>query len=114
MCRSIRESQHAKAWGLAMARHFFLVSYDISDDKRRTRVYKALLGFGDHVQYSVFCCQLNKRERVQMEVALKEHIHHETDQILVLEAGVVEGQNPKPLMDYIGRTWSPAPRVQVV
>ena len=97
-----------------MARRFFLVSYDISDDKRRDRVYKSLLGFGDRVQYSVFCCQLNPRERVQMESALKERIHHEDDQVLVLEAGPVDGQNPQPLVDYIGRTWSPSPRVQVV
>ena len=29
-----------------------IVTYDISDDDRRTRVFKALRGFGDHIQYT--------------------------------------------------------------
>jgi CRISPR-associated protein Cas2 len=48
-------------------RRVFLVSYDIPDDKRRNRVFKLLTGWGDHVQYSVFCCQLNPRECHQLE-----------------------------------------------
>jgi CRISPR-associated protein Cas2 len=35
---------------------FYLVSYDIEDDKRRNRVAKTLLDFGSRVQYSVFEC----------------------------------------------------------
>ena len=38
---------------------FFLVSYDIPDDKRRTKLAKALKDFGDRVQYSVFECLLH-------------------------------------------------------
>ncbi|MGI6496948.1 MAG: CRISPR-associated endonuclease Cas2 [Kiritimatiellia bacterium] len=40
-------------------RRFYLVSYDIPDDKRRARVFKLMRGWGERVQYSVFCCQLN-------------------------------------------------------
>ena len=39
---------------------FYLVSYDIPDDKRRTRIAKTLNDFGDRVQYSVFECNLNQ------------------------------------------------------
>jgi CRISPR-associated protein Cas2 len=35
---------------------FYVVSYDIPDDKRRNAVAKALLDFGSRVQYSVFEC----------------------------------------------------------
>lgn len=38
----------------------FLVSYDISDDRRRTRLAKTLRDFGDRVQYSVFECRIGK------------------------------------------------------
>jgi len=38
---------------------FYLVSYDIPDDKRRTRLAKAIKDFGDRVQYSVFECLLD-------------------------------------------------------
>jgi len=38
---------------------FYVVSYDISDDKRRNRVGNVLLDFGKRVQYSVFECILD-------------------------------------------------------
>ena len=40
----------------------FLVSYDVSDDKRRTRLSKALRDFGNRVQYSVFECEVGKND----------------------------------------------------
>ena len=40
-------------------RNRYIVTYDICDDARRTAVYKALRGFGDHLQYSVFRCDLS-------------------------------------------------------
>jgi len=38
---------------------FHLVSYDISDDRRRTAVAKTLLDYGSRVQYSTFECILD-------------------------------------------------------
>ena len=37
---------------------FYVVSYDISDDKKRNKVAKILFDFGKRVQYSVFECIL--------------------------------------------------------
>lgn len=37
---------------------FYLISYDIPDDRRRVRVAKTLKDYGDRVQYSVFECIL--------------------------------------------------------
>lgn len=45
--------------------------YDIPDDKRRTRMRKALLGFGTPVQYSVFECDLSPRQLERMEKAVR-------------------------------------------
>jgi CRISPR-associated protein Cas2 len=36
----------------------YVVSYDMSVDKRRTKLAKLLEGFGQRVQYSVFECDL--------------------------------------------------------
>lgn len=53
-------------------KHFYVVTYDISDDKRRSKVVKLLEGIGTRMNYSVFeciltdvqyrnmCCQLSK------------------------------------------------------
>jgi len=35
---------------------FYIVSYDIPDDRKRNRIAKTLLDFGKRVQYSVFEC----------------------------------------------------------
>mgnify|MGYP001613998057 FL=1 len=40
---------------------FYLVSYDIPDTKRRTKLAKTLEDFGDRVQYSVFECILDNK-----------------------------------------------------
>lgn len=45
-----------------MSQHFVLVAYDISDDRRRTRLYKALLPFGTPVQFSLFECLVTDKE----------------------------------------------------
>ena len=37
---------------------YFVVSYDISDDKRRTKIHNTLKSYGQRVQYSVFECDL--------------------------------------------------------
>ncbi len=39
---------------------FYLVSYDIPDDRRRIRLAKTLKDYGGRVQYSVFECLLTQ------------------------------------------------------
>ncbi|MEW6716431.1 MAG: CRISPR-associated endonuclease Cas2 [Chloroflexota bacterium] len=46
---------------------FILVVYDISNDKRRTKLHNALLDFGTPVQYSVFECFLDEKEQERMK-----------------------------------------------
>jgi len=56
------------------ARQFFVVSYDISDDRRRTRVFKTLKNFGAHVQFSVFECWLQPSDLANLKNRLKKLI----------------------------------------
>lgn len=95
-------------------RRFFLVSYDVSDDKRRNKVAKRLLDYGERVQYSVFCCQLNARELLRLRMELKSDMNERDDQVLFADVGPVNGEYPKPDITYEGRTWSPIPRTQIV
>ena len=41
----------------------FLVCYDIADDKRLRKVFKTCCNFGDHLQFSVFECDLSPSEK---------------------------------------------------
>ena len=40
---------------------FYVVAYDMPDTKRRTKLFKAMKGFGRHTQFSVFECELNQK-----------------------------------------------------
>ena len=57
------------------------VSYDIVDDKRRTRLAKKLLNFGQRVQYSVFECNLTKKQIIEMKKQLLPLIDREKDSL---------------------------------
>jgi CRISPR-associated protein Cas2 len=84
-----------------MRRHY-LVTYDISDDRRRNRVFRTLHGYGNHVQYSVFLCELDEQDLVRMRGQVGREIHHREDQVLVLDLG----RSVHPLdsiVDAIGR-----------
>ncbi len=67
--------------------HVYLVAYDIADPKRLRKVYKLMRGFGDHMQYSVFCCVLSPMQRERMADLLHQTIHHAEDQVLIVPLG---------------------------
>ncbi|WP_027186184.1 CRISPR-associated endonuclease Cas2 [Desulfovibrio inopinatus] len=73
-------------------RHFFLVSYDVSDEKRLRRMFKLLRGYGDHVQYSVFLCQLSEKDYVILEDKIKCVLNHKEDQAILIKLGPVKGK----------------------
>jgi CRISPR-associated protein Cas2 len=73
-------------------RSLYLVCYDISDPKRLRRVFKTMRGFGDHLQLSIFRCDLSPRERAEMIMAIGAIIDHTADQILVVDLGPPDGR----------------------
>ncbi|MDW8328042.1 MAG: CRISPR-associated endonuclease Cas2 [Anaerolineales bacterium] len=73
-------------------RLLYVVTYDISDDKRWRRVFKLMRGHGDHLQYSVFRCELSDRERVQLMEKLAAVIKKDEDQVLFFPLGPAGGQ----------------------
>ncbi len=91
----------------------YLVTYDIADDDRRTQVYKTLRGYGDHLQYSVFRCDLAATTRAQMTTDLHPLIDHGRDQILIIDLGPVEGRADTCIVS-IGRRYIPPVRTVVV
>ena len=70
----------------------YLVCYDICDDKRLRRVAEVCGDFGVRLQYSVFECDLNAGEKVQMESKLTEIIDQTQDQVLFVNLGPAQGR----------------------
>jgi CRISPR-associated protein Cas2 len=64
-----------------MSKQFVLVVYDISSDKRRTRLHNKLLDFGTPVQYSVFECLLGAEELARMKKATLKVIRPKEDRV---------------------------------
>lgn len=62
---------------------FYIVSYDIPDDKRRLRVAKLVLDYGTRVQYSVFECNLDDRQREEMGKRLEDVISLAEDRLRI-------------------------------
>lgn len=94
-------------------RNRYIVTYDITEDRCRTAVYKTLRGYGDHLQYSVFRCDLTERRRIEMVAALHELIDHATDQVLVIDLGPVDGR-ASICVSSIGRAYSNPERTVVI
>ena len=91
----------------------YIVTYDITDERRRTAVYKCLRGFGDHLQYSVFRCDLVDRRRVELTAALYELIDHVSDQVLVIDLGPVDGR-ASTCVSSVGRAYANPERSVVI
>lgn len=61
---------------------FFLVCFDIADDRIRYRVVKVLKGYGGRVQKSVFECENLTEERfLRMKNSIEELIDHGEDSV---------------------------------
>lgn len=56
-----------------------VISYDISDNKRRRKIAKILEGYGYRVQYSIFECDLDARKLRQLKKRLRPYV--EADQM---------------------------------
>lgn len=83
-------------------RRLYVVTYDICDPKRLRRVFKTMKGFGDHLQFSVFQCDLPAVDLLRMREALGEIIHHDEDQVLIIDLGLTEGR-PIKSIESLGR-----------
>jgi len=62
---------------------FFLISYDIPVDKRRNKIAKTLLDYGDRVQYSVFECNLTHTQVLKLVKELKAIVNEGEDSLRI-------------------------------
>jgi CRISPR-associated protein Cas2 len=61
----------------------YVVCYDIPETKRRTKLRKNLLRFGNPKQFSVFECDLSPRELVRMKKTIKAIISLDEDNVRI-------------------------------
>ncbi|MDX9754943.1 MAG: CRISPR-associated endonuclease Cas2 [bacterium] len=94
-------------------RRLYIITYDISDPKRLRKVFRIMLGFGDHLQLSVFRAELSPKERIQLVMKLNPVIHHSEDQVLIIPVGPAGGELEKDI-EALGRSYEPYERSAIV
>lgn len=60
---------------------FVAISYDIPDDKRRTKIHQVLKSYGQWMQYSVFECDLTDTQYAKLRARLSKLIKPDQDSI---------------------------------
>lgn len=58
-----------------------VISYDISEDKRRTKIHSLLKSYGQWMQYSVFECDVTETQYAHLRARLSKMIKPEEDSI---------------------------------
>jgi CRISPR-associated protein Cas2 len=94
-------------------RQAFLITYDISDDRRRDQVFRILRGFGDHLQFSVFRCEASDTELVRLKARLLDAINAKEDQVLFADLGPSDGRGSSAIRA-IGRGYTHPERHAIV
>jgi len=59
----------------------YVIAYDISDDRRRTKVHQVLMGFGKWTQYSLFECFLTRKQLILLRSKLAVHLNASQDSV---------------------------------
>ena len=94
-------------------RQGYIVTYDVRDPRRLRKVFKTMQGYGEHLQLSVFRCELNARELVELRAKLGAVIHHERDQVLFVDMGPAEGR-AREAIRALGQPYTPPERRALV
>ncbi len=85
-------------------RQRYIVTYDIADAKRLRRVFRLMKGYGEHLQLSVFRCDLTRMSLAKMKAELSEVIHAQEDQVLVIDVGPTEGRGEE-VFESLGKAY---------
>jgi len=95
-------------------RRRYLVTYDIADEKRLKKVFKVMKDYGDHLQFSVFLCDLNEIEKIRMESAIRSFMNEKSDQVLIVDLGIATRQVDEESFYALGRPLVFQPRAKIV
>lgn len=94
-------------------RRLYLVTYDICEPRRLRKVFKTMQGFGEHLQLSVFQCDLTAIDRIEMQAALEDIIDQNQDKVLMIDLGPTD---PFPVKNIqaLGRQMKMVKRASVI
>lgn len=78
-----------------------IIAYDIPNDRRRTRLAKILLTYGDRIQYSVFVVDSSPAKLLRLKDEVNAKIEKSEDSVLFCDLGLVSNLG-KTKYSYLG------------
>lgn len=90
----------------------YIVTYDISDQKRWRRVFRIMKGYGQWLQLSVFQCRLTARRRADMAARLEREIKRDNDHIIIVDVGPADRVNPR--IESLGKSFQSKTRQAII
>jgi CRISPR-associated protein Cas2 len=85
--------------------HAYLVCCDIADPRRWYKAFRAMKGFGEWLQLSVFHCRLSKQKHLLMQDCLGEMINRKEDHLLIIDLGLADSVQLR--VENMGRPFDP-------
>lgn len=73
-----------------MARHRYLVAYDIREPRRLRQICKLMEAHGERMQYSVFISDLTQTELIRMRARSEELMELSEDSVAIVDLGNVD------------------------
>lgn len=73
-------------------RRRYLVAYDIRHPARLRKVFEVMKSYGEHLQYSVFLCDLDGTEKPGLMLHLGSIINHAVDSVVIVDLGEATGR----------------------
>jgi CRISPR-associated protein Cas2 len=92
--------------------HLYVVSYDISDQKRWRRVFRLMKGYGEWLQLSVFQCRLSARRHAELVGLINGLIVDGRDHVVMLDLGPADTVQPKVIS--LGKSFDPVRREPII
>ena len=90
----------------------YIVTYDISDQKRWRQVFKTMKGYGEWLQLSVFQCRITQTRRAEMVAKLSNQIHQDEDQVVIVDVGPADGVDIR--IESVGIPYTPIERKAMI
>lgn len=94
-------------------RRLYLVTYDICEPRRLRKVFKTMQGFGEHLQLSVFQCDLTAIHRLELQSELQSIINRDEDKVLIIDLGPTDSV-PVKSFEVLGKQIKPVTRGSIV
>lgn len=65
--------------------NYYIITYDIEEDRDRNKIMKILKDYGNRLQYSVYQCNLDEKNLMALVKKLQKRLRSQNDSIIVFK-----------------------------